>query len=287
MKNIKSKTILCVLGIFLLCIIANGCGATKKNTSEPITYESFKLLSNEEKKTTFANMTGKEIYDLVNNSDENWPVTSYDLITPDNAKEMIILVDNNGDLHFNLDWPHYGGYIPSTIASVADLAGCIDISRDGGDGGYCMSIGKNDDGSYPNNDKRSVPKTSATVKTGILDIDNYKAVVDVVVSGESKETRITKLCTMGYTQEIAEKFIKDQEAWLTRDEVSGPDNIADGVKLAGNTIDGRYGYYGKTAPWNAGNLNLSGGSRQINTVFSWGTLRDSGLMTNVGTAEIH
>ena len=264
-----------------LAVWANGA----KKTSA-MTYEEFKALPPEKQVETFADMNGEEIYALVAESDENWPVTDYDLITPENAKETIVLYDNNGDRHFNLAWPCYGGFEPESIASMGDLTGKIDVSRDGGDGGYSMSYGKNDDGSYPNDSQRSVPKSSATVRTGVLDADQYKKVVDIVTNGEGKESRVAALTEMGYDAEVAESFISDQEAWLGRDEVSGPDNIQDGAKEAGHTVDSRYGYYGVTAPWTVGDLKLEGGGGQLETVFSWGTLCSSGLISDTGNAEI-
>ena len=255
---------------------------------ESLSYEEFKALDVKQQKQVFAAMTGKEIYELVKNSSENWPVTSYDLISPENAKETVVLYDNNGDLHFNLAWPCYGGFLTESIDSIEELSGKLDVSRDGGDGGYSMSYGKNEDGSYPNDSQRSVPKTSATVRTGVLDVDQYKKVVKIVTNGESDESRLAELTNeLGYAEETAKRFLSDQEAWLHRDEISGPDNIADGAKLAGHDVKPEYGYYGVTAPWVTGDLNLVGGGGQLSTVFSWGTLCASDLISDTGTAEIH
>ena len=252
-----------------------------------MTYEEFKSLSAEQQVKVFSEMTGPEIYSLVESSDESWPVTDYDLISPNNAKETIILVSKDAENHFNLAWPHYGGFQAETIASMGEMTGKVDVSRDGGDGGHSSSYGKNPDGSYPNDSQRSVPKSSATVRTGILDVDQYKKVVEVVTNGESEDARTSALVDMGYSSDIAERFISDQVAWLDRDEVSGPDNIDDGAKAAGHIVESRYGYYGATAPWIVDDLNLVGGGGQLETVFTWGTLCDSGLITNTGTAEIH
>lgn len=286
MENRKnSKWVFAVVaGLALIIGLVVWAGAQKKTAA--MTYEEFKAISPEKQLEAFDSMSGEEIYSLVESSDENWPVTAYDLITPENAKETIVLYDNNGDLHFNLAWPVYGGFMPESIASMGGLSGKLDVSRDGGDGGYSMSYGKNDDGSYPNDSQRSVPKSSASVRTGVLDADQYKKVVDIVTNGKSKEDRASALADMGYDAEIAERFIGDQDAWLSRDEISGPDNIQDGVKAAGHTVDSRYGYYGVTAPWIAGDLHLEGGGGQLEPVFSWGTLCDSGLISDTGTAEI-
>ena len=254
--------------------------------SLPLSYAKFKALSPDEQKKTFSELSGSEIYALVKGSDENWPVTSYDLISPANAKETIILYDNNGDLHFNLAWPYYGGFTPESIASIGDLTGTLDVSRDGGDGGCSLTYGKNEDGTYPNDSQRSVPKTSATVRTGTLNIDKYIKVVNTITETKDKSAVLPALLALGYTEEIANRLIADYERWFTRDEVSGPNNIADGAKLAGNEVEEKYGYYGTTAPWIAGDLTLEGGSGQLNTVFSWGALCASGIIYDTATAEI-
>ena len=139
----------------------------------------------------------------------------------------------------------------------------------------------------PEISQRSVPKTSATVRTGILDADQYNKVAGIVANGESEEDRLSALTGLGYDSETAKRFISDQAAWLNRDEVSGPNNIDDGAKAAGHTVDSRYGYFGITAPWIVDDLNLVGGGGQLETIFSWGTLCDSGLISDTGTAEIH
>lgn len=275
-----------VILIALLCLAVSsivGCG--KKE--EVLTYEEFKKMSPEEQELTFAELSGPQIYALVESSDESWPVTDYDLITPENAKETIVLYDNQGDLHFNIAWPPYGGFLPESIASIGELTGTLDVSRDGGDSGHSMCFGKDADGNYPNDSERSVPKSSASVRTGILNVDRYKKVLDIVASGEDDDGRIKALTEMGYDSDIAELFIEEQAAFPLRDEISGPDNINDGALSVGHTVDGKYGYYGTTAPWDAGDLHLEGGAGQLCTVFSWGTLCESGLVYDTGTAEIH
>ena len=273
-----------VVAVMALAIVAGVClwmNASKK-TSE-MTYEEFKSLSAEEQADVFSKMSGPEIYDLVANSDESWCVTDYDLISPNNAKETIVLFGEDEDPHFNLAWPSYGGFVPESIASMGEMKGKLDVSRDGGDGGYSSAYGKNEDGSYPNDSQRSVPKSSTTVKTGVLDVDQYNKVAEIVTNGVRKSA----LTDLGYDNDIAEDFMSDYDAWLERDEVSGPNNIDDGAKSAGHNVESRYGYYGVTAPWIVDDLNLVGGGGQLEPIFSWGTLCSSGLISNTGTAEIH
>jgi hypothetical protein len=207
-------------------------------------------------------------------------------ISPENAKDAIVLENDNGELRFDLAWPSYGGFLPESIASIGELTGELDVSRDGGDGGYSMSYGRNDDGSYPNDSQRAVPKSSASVRMGTLNVDRYNQVAGIITNGESEEARLAALKDIGCEDEIAKRFISDQAAWLERDEVSGANNIDEGAKAAGHTVDSRFGYYGTTAPWVVGDLNLEGGSGQLDSIFSWGTLCDSGLIYDLGTAEI-
>ena len=254
-----------------------------RGAAAPISYAEFKRLSPEQQLQTFAVLSGPEIYALVASGDESWPVDSYDLISPDNAKETIVLFNNNGDLHFNLAWPRFGGFLPESIASMAELSGTLEVSRDGG---HSMSYGRNADGSYPNDSQRSVPKSSATVRTGTLDVDRYLQVLDVVTGGASEARRLSELQELGYAPEIAARFLADCAEFPSRDEISGPDNINDGAESVGHTVERKYGYYGITAPWTAGDLQLEGGMGQLCTVFSWGTLCASGLIYDVGTAEI-
>ena len=297
--------LLFILMISSCCLVkaaAQG-NQTDNQTSSSVTssdnwlsYKEFKALSNEEQIAVFSQLSSPEIYYLVKSSDtENWPVTSYDLVTEENAKEFIVLNENNGTLSFNLSWPKYGGYVPETIASIGDLSGTETVSRDGGDSGYCMCFGRNSDGTLPGNSQRSVPKSSAEVRVGLLDIDRYKKAVDVITGEEFKKDtteetdrmRIDGLKELGFTEESAITLMSDYNAWLTRPEIVGKDNIAEGAKSVGHQVEQRYGYYGKTAPWKVSDLELVGGSNQMNTVFSWGTLNSSGLISEAGTETIN
>ena len=88
--------------VFIFVIISCGMTATPQTTQPPsakdneqtaagLRYEDFKALSNEEQISTFAELSSPEIYYLVKSSDsENWPVTSYDLVTENNAKDRPI-----------------------------------------------------------------------------------------------------------------------------------------------------------------------------------------------------
>ena len=251
-------------------------------------YNEFKKLSDDSKVLTFNSLNSEEIYNIVKNSPESWAVEGYDLITSHNAKYFIKLTTNSiGEKTFNLDWPYYGGYEPDTIASIGELSGKIPVSRDGGDGGFTMGYGKNADGTYANNSERSIPKSSAKVNTGTFDVDVYKDTVDIVISGKSDFCKLQKLVKMGFSNKNAAKMISDYESWRTRIEIIGENNISDGVEIAGNNVTSKYGYYGKAAAWDVGDVHMKGGAGQMNTIYSWGTLKDTGIISDLGTAVIN
>ena len=251
-------------------------------------YNEYKKLSDDSKVLTFNSLNSEEIYNIVKNSPESWAVEGYDLITSHNAKYFIKLTTNSiGEKTFNLDWPYYGGYEPDTIASIGELSGKIPVSRDGGDGGFTMGYGKNADGTYANNSERSIPKSSAKVNTGTFDVDVYKDTVDIVISGKSDFCKLQKLVKMGFSNKNAAKMISDYESWRTRIEIIGENNISDGVEIAGNNVTSKYGYYGKAAAWDVGDVHMKGGAGQMNTIYSWGTLKDTGIISDLGTAVIN
>lgn len=250
-------------------------------------YNEFKKLSDDNKVLTFNSLNSEEIYNIVKKSPESWVVEGYDIITPQNAKNFIKLTTNSvGEKTFNLDWPYYGGYEPDTIASIGELSGKIPVSRDGGDGGFTMGYGKNADGTYANNSERAIPKSSAEVNTGTFDVDLYKDTVDIVTVDDSTTCKIQKLIDLGIDEDVAADLLKDYSNWKERPEIAGENNIEDGIEIAGNNVTSKYGYYGKAAAWDVGNIHMKGGAGQMNTVYSWGTLKEAGIISDIDTVVI-
>ena len=250
-------------------------------------YNEYKKLSDDSKVLTFNSLNSEEIYNIVKNSPESWAVEGYDLITSHNAKYFIKLTTNSiGEKTFNLDWPYYGGYEPDTIASIGELSGKIPVSRDGGDGGFTMGYGKNADGTYANNSERSIPKSSAKVNTGTFDVDLYKDTVDIVTVEDSMTCKIQKLIELGIDEDVAEDLLKDYLNWKERPEIIGENNISDGVEIAGNNVTSKYGYYGKAVAWDVGDVHMKGGAGQMNTIYSWGTLKEAGIIFDMDTVVI-
>jgi len=230
----------------------------------------------------FYALDGKSAYNVVKNSKDSWVVTSYDLVTPENIKEVAVAsAADNGFLGFNLAWPPYGGYEVSTIKSLAGTSGIADISRIGGNGGYSICFGTNQDGTPFTASQRAIPSSSISYRTGNMNIDLYKAAIDAITSGKTDADSLAALKSLGFSDEISVKMISDYKAFFNRSEMAGKNNIMDGIKLAGNNIDAKYGFYGLAAPWKTANLDLEGGSTQMTITFSFGTMIDSGIITDV------
>ena len=52
--------------------------------------------------------------------------------------------------------------------------------------------------------------------------------------------------------------------WKERPEIIGENNISDGVEIAGNNVISKYGYYGKAAAWDVGDVHMKGGADEYN-----------------------
>ena len=66
------------------------------------------------------------------------------------------------------------------------------------------------------------------------------------------------------------------------------------ISLPRNTTHGKllipqiskYGYYGKAAAWDVGDVHMKGGAGQMNTIYSWGTLKEAGIIFDMDTVVI-
>ena len=77
------------------------------------------------------------------------------------------------------------------------------------------------------------------------------------------------------------ELISDYDAWTgKRFEIFGPNGVIEGLNGMQKVVDSTYGFSGKIAAWNIGDLNMEGGAGQLNTVFSWQLLLDTGIITN-------
>lgn len=284
----KMKTILSaflVAGICTTCMV--GCASStqvqpQEKIEESVTEkEDFFSMSAKDQVAAYEKMDGETAYETVKNSSSSWCVEAYDLVTKENIKELVIIYENgDGTTSFNLNWPAYGGYEISTIDSIGKLSGTMEVSRVGGDGGYAMCYGTNEDGSEFTTSQRSLPQSSTEITVGTMDFDLYKKSADVVTGEGSDDEKLAALEELGFDEDSSMNLISDYQNWLGRYEISGPNNIQDGVEKAGHTVDKKYGYCGKCAAWKAKGLDLEGGCNQMNTIYSWGTLKASGIVTD-------
>ena len=115
-----------------------------------------------------------------------------------------------------------------------------------------------------------------------MDIDEYKTVIDVLSSKKNKKEIVAALLDKGHDYSQIGDMIDDYDFWWAREEISGRDSIMDGIRLKEDQqIDPKYGFYGVAAEWDMGNVHMSGSAGQMNTIFSWGTLKETGLVITV------
>lgn len=46
-------------------------------------------------------------------------------------------------------------------------------------------------------------------------------------------------------------------------------------------MESKIGYYGTAATWDVGDVHMDGGSGQMNIIFSWETLTESGMISEI------
>jgi len=159
------------------------------------------------------------------------------------------------------------------------MSGVVEISRLGGNGGYAISFGRNADGTEFTASQRAVPSSSISYRVGKMNVDQYKAAIDAIVSGSNEAEKLSALKALGYSDDVAAKLIADYDAWFKRSEMVGDKGI-----LANTAANPKYGFYGIAAPWKMGNVTLEGGSTQMNISMSFGTLIDAQIITDVASA---
>ena len=92
-----------------------------------------------------------------------------------------------------------------------------------------------------------------------------------------------------YAKNAADCLMTNYANWRPRAEISGEGNIEEGFRMEhpGVEIVTKYGFYGETAKWEVQGLHMKGGAGQMNIVFSWGTCKKAGIITNVGKTTIN
>jgi|GEM_PF-1777417 len=264
--------------INVICTVA-GYLKGKKKIQRKEDIERFHLLTNENKESLFESMTNKELFEMVqNNPRYNWITKNYDLITKNNIKNIVIL---RKDGTLNLDWPKYAGLQLKTVKSIGSMKGKVYVSRSGSPDGKTIGYGDTIESWYASNSQRSIPSSSSEIQVGVMDVDKYKKVISIINSNTDDEIIISLLEGEKISRRNAIELIKDYNTWNgKRFEVFGPNGIIDGLKDMQITVDSTYGFSGNIAPWNIGNLNMEGGAGQLNTVFSWQMMLDTGIINN-------
>ena len=270
-------------GLDIICTVAGY--AKGKKTIKKAEIANFNNLSFEKKERLLSSMSNNELYEMIqNNPQSNWIIKDYDLITQENIKEIVIL---RKDGNLNLDWPKYAGLKLETVESIGSMKGKIYVSRSGSPEGKTIGYGNTVDSWYASNSKRAIPSSTSEVQVGVMDVGKYKKIINIINSNIDETSKINLLKKEHISERTAIELIADYEAWNgKRFEVFKENGILEGLKVINRTVDSTYGFSGKIASWSVGNLNMEGGAGQLNTVFTWQLLRDSGIVTNTSTIII-
>ena len=270
--------------INVICTVA-GYFKGKKRLQRKDDIERFHLLSNENKESIFESLSSNELYEMIQkNPRYEWITKNYDLITKDNIKDIVIL---RKDGSLNLDWPKYAGLQLETVKSIGNMKGKIYVSRSGSPEGNTIGYGDTVEAWYASNSQRAIPSSTSEIQVGIMDVDKYKAGVEIISSDIDDYSKVIKLQKLGFSEDISDLLIRRYYEWNgKRFEIFGENGIIEGLKTINRTIDSIYGYSGIISPWEIGNLKMEGGCGQLNTVFSWQLLIDGGIVEYKTTIKI-
>lgn len=274
--------------INVICTVAGYLKGKKKIENKAAREKAllhFDELDYKGKQELLSSMTDKELYEVVGkNSSYCWIIDDYNLITDKNIKSIVIL---RKDGSLNLDWPKYAGLQLETIESIGNMKGKVYVSRSGSENGKTLGYGETIDSWYVSNSKRSIPSSGSEIQVGVMDVDKYKKVIEIINTNKNDYAKINDLAKLGFSDDQASLLIQDYYSWSgERFEIFGKDGVIDGLKSINKSIDSTYGYAGNIAPWNIGDIQMEGGSGQLNTVFSWKLLKDTGIINNGGTVKI-
>ena len=188
-----------------------------------------------------------------------------------------------------VDFPSVGGYDPATVKSLkecdlADENGNIRLSRSGSLYGRASTSDLDSTGA-----QRGIPNMDFDTTDADLHYSTYIDVVDILrnnfedplddlslkVANYLKTTNVILPQDISYSdaaEGLVTSFYGENYSWILAPEHSGTDGV-----LRSTGVSGVYGYFGKVAPCK----DLPGGATQINTVFSWQSMINAGLLTNV------
>lgn len=161
------------------------------------------------------------------------------------------------------------------------MKGKVYVSRSGSPDGKTIGYGDTIESWYASNSERSIPVSTSEIQVGIMDVDKYKRIINIINSNNDDVSKISLLKNENISGRNAIELISDYDSWTgKRLEIFGPNGVIEGLNGMQETVDSTYGFSGKIASWNIGDLNMEGGAGQLNTVFSWQLMLDTGIITN-------
>ena len=122
--------------------------------------------------------------DTIKSPRYEWITKNYDLITKDNIKDIVIL---RSDGSLNLNWPKYAGLQLESIESIGSMSGKVYVSRSGSPSGNTIGYGNTVEAWYASNSQRAIPSSTSEIQVGIMDVDKYKKVIEIISSNVKKQ----------------------------------------------------------------------------------------------------
>lgn len=92
---------------------------------------------------------------------------------------------------------------------IGSLKGKIFVSRNGTVSGKTLGYGETIDAWYVSNSKRSIPSSGSEIQVGVMDVDKYKKVIEIINANKNDYAKINDLAKLGFSDDQASLLIQD------------------------------------------------------------------------------
>ena len=144
------------------------------------------------------------------------------------------------DSSLNLDWPKYAGLQLETVKSIGNMKGKIYVSRSGSPSGNTIGYGDTVEAWYASNSQRAIPSSTSEIQVGIMDVDKYKKVIEIISSDIDDVAKISLLKNENISGRNVIELISDYDAWTgKRFEIFGPNGVIEGLNRKRSLVQHR------------------------------------------------
>lgn len=118
------------------------------------------------------------------------------------------------DGSLNLDWPKYAGLQLETVKSIGNMKGKIYVSRSGSPSGNTIGYGDTVESWYASNSQRAIPSSTSEIQVGIMDVDKYKNVIEIISSNVKNSIIKEALLKEGFSAEQSLNLIAESSRFI-------------------------------------------------------------------------